>query len=96
MKSIAKIACLSLLCLSAPSFADCVFGAKDKTKFVVLDSHTIMLKGGPGSDIIIKTFAFINSSSSVTVLKDSFCSHENAVLYIDDEVVDAAQVTKVQ
>ena len=96
MKSIAKLTCIFLLTLSAPSFADCVYGAKDKTKFTVLDSRTIILQGGPGSDIIIKTFAFINRASSITVLKDSFCSYESAVLYIDGEVADVNQVTKVQ
>ena len=96
MKTIAKIVCIFLLTLSTQSFADCVYGAKDKTKFTVLDSHTVILQGGPGSDIIIKTYSFINRSSSITVLKDSFCSYESAVLYIDGEVVDANRVTKVQ
>ena len=85
-----------LLILSAPSFADCVYGAKSKAKFTVLDSHTILLQGGSGPDVIIKTFAFINRGSTITVLKDSFCSFESAVLYIDGEVVDANQVTKIQ
>lgn len=96
MKTIAKIICIYLLTLSIPSFADCVYSAKDKAKFIVLDSHTIILQGGPGPDIIIKTYSFINRSSSITVLKDSFCSYDSAVLYIDGEVVDANQVTKVQ
>jgi len=95
MKYLVTFVCgLSLLCPSA-SFAECVYGAKDKTRYVVLDSHTIMLKGGYGSDIIVKTFAFIYSSSEVTVLKDSFCSYDSAVLYVDGEVADANQVTKI-
>lgn len=96
MKTIAKIGGIFFLTLSAQSFADCVYGAKDKSKFTVLDSHTIILQGGSGSDIIIKTYSFIHRSSSITVLKDSFCSYESAVLYIDGEVADANQVTKVQ
>jgi hypothetical protein len=81
--------------LALPSQADCVINAKSKTKFTVLDSHTILLSGGIGPDIIIKTYAFLSSSSSVTVLKDSFCSFESAVLYVDGATVDANQVTKV-
>lgn len=96
LKAIAKLICVFLLAVSTPSFADCVYGAKDKTKFTVLDSHTIILQGGIGSDIIIKTYAFINRGSSITVLKDSFCSYESAVLYIDGQVVDVNQITKVQ
>jgi len=51
LKAIAKLTCIFLLTLSAPSFADCVYGAKGKTKFTVLDSHTIILQGGPSLDI---------------------------------------------
>lgn len=95
MKSLVTFVSLILLSLSPTCFADCVLGAKDKTGFVVLDSHTIMLKGGYGPDIIIKTFASIYRSSEVSVLKDSFCSYDSAVLYIDGEVADANQVTKI-
>jgi hypothetical protein len=96
LKTVARIICIYLLTFSIPSFADCVHSAKFKVKFIVLDSHTIILQDGPGPDIIIKTYSFINRSSSITVLKDSFCSYDNAVLYIDGQVVDANQVTKVQ
>jgi hypothetical protein len=75
--------------------ADCVFGAKSKTSFTRLDSHTIILSGGYGRDILVKTFCFIYSSSNVTVLKDSFCSYESAVLYVDGEVCDARSVQKL-
>lgn len=92
---VVKLICYFCLATSTLSFADCVNGAKDKTSYTILDSHTILLKGGYGPQIIIKTFAFISTSSSVTVLKDDFCSYESAVLYIDGEVVDANQVTKV-
>jgi hypothetical protein len=72
--------------------ADCVIGAKMKISFTVLDTHTVMLRGGGGKDILIKTFSFLYSSSQVTVLKDSFCDYESAVLYVDGEVIDAQQV----
>ena len=80
----------------ATAYADCVMGAQEKTSFLMLDSHTVMLTGGYGSKIIIKTFAFLNNGSQVTVLKNSFCSYESSVLYVDGEVVDANQVTNVQ
>ena len=82
--------------MSASALADCVFGAQAKTNFIVLDNHTIILTGGYGSKILIKTFAFLNTGSQLTVLKDSFCSFESAVLYVDGEVVDANQVTNIR
>jgi hypothetical protein len=96
LNAVAKLSFIFFLTYCAPSFADCVFGAKDKTKFTLLDNRTILLQGGSGSDIIIKTLTSINRASSITVLKDSFCSHENAVLYVDGEVLDVNQVTKVR
>ena len=77
------------------AIADCVYGAKDKTKFSRLDNHTIILSGVYGSDIMIKTYCFIYSSSELTVLKDNFCSYESDVLYIDGEACDANQVNKL-
>ena len=73
-------------------FADCVIGAKDKTSFVVLDGNTIILKGGLGNDILIKTYCYISSASKVQVLKDDFCSYDDAVLYIDGQVCDVNEV----
>lgn len=75
--------------------ADCVYGAKDKSSFVVLDSHSIILKGGYGSDILIKTYCYIYSTSTVQILKDDFCDYESAVIYIDSEVCDANQIKKL-
>jgi hypothetical protein len=83
---------LILMALSITSKADCVYGAKSKMSFVILDAHTILLKNGPGKDILIKSFSFFYTSSSVTVLKDSFCDYESAVLYIDGQLVDAQEV----
>lgn len=75
--------------------ADCVYGAKDKTKYTKLDNHSIVLQGGYGNGILIKTYCSIYGSSEVQVLKDDFCSYESAVLYIDGQVCDANQVTKI-
>jgi len=83
---------LAAFFVSSYSFAGCVFGAKDKTSYVVLDNHTLILKGGYGRDILIKSFSFFYTTSEVTVLKDSFCSYDNSVLYVNGELVDANSV----
>jgi len=88
------IGILSLF-IQAEAIADCVYGAKNKTTFVVVDSHTILLKGGAGPNILIKSFSFFYPTSQLTVLKDSFCSYESAVLYVDGNVVDASEVKKI-
>lgn len=81
--------------LTASAQADCVFNAKAKTTFKVLDSHTILFTGGFGPDFVVKVFELVSSLSNVSILKDDFCSFESAVLYIDGEVVDAQRVTKL-
>lgn len=80
------------LAVSQNAYAGCVISAKSKTSFTVLDSHTIVLTGGVGNNILIRTFSFIYSSSTVTVLKDDFCDFDSAVLYIDGEVADVQRV----
>lgn len=84
---------LFLLILNAN--ADCVYGAKNKTGYTVLDSNSVVLSGGYGYNILVKTYCYIYSNPSITVLKDSFCSYDNAVLYIDGEVCDAREVKKL-
>ena len=84
-----------LITIHTTLYADCVFGAKQKQSFQVLSNNRILLTGGIGSDILIKTFCFPNRSSSIQVLKDSFCSYESSVLYIDGEVCDANDVTSI-
>ena len=85
----------ALLALSSHVSAECVYGATDKSRFTRLDTHTILLQGGYDSDVILKTYCFIYTTSEVTVLKDDFCSYEDSVLYVDGEVCDVNQVTKV-
>lgn len=97
MKPFLRFFLFIILFIMLPSIssADCVYGAKDKNKFIRVDSHTIILTGGYGPDILIKTYCFIYSSSEVLVLKDDFCSYDNAVLYIDGEACDAQSVKKL-
>lgn len=90
-----KLFLVLLLSTTSILVADCVYGAKDKTKYTRLDNNSVVLQGGYGGGILIKTYCFIYGSSEVQVLKDSFCSHESAVLYIDGQVCDANQVTKI-
>ena len=87
-----NIICALMFLASIGAHADCIFGAKSKMSYLILDSHTIILKNGPGKDIMIKSFAFFNTASTISVLKDSFCDYESAVLYVDGQVVDAQQV----
>jgi hypothetical protein len=92
--TLAAVVAVAASTLGVPIVAtgDCILNAKSKTSYVILDSHTILLKGGIGNDILIKSFAFFNTASQVTVLKDSFCDFETAVLYVDGQTVDAQQV----
>jgi hypothetical protein len=90
------LAVTAWLCFVAgPALADCVYGAKSKTRFQVLDSNTLLLTGGYGGTIIVKIYCCVYSSSSVTILKDDFCSYESSALYIDGNVTDVRDVKKV-
>lgn len=75
--------------------ADCVYGAKSKTRFQALDSSTILLTGGYGGTIIAKIYCCVYSSSNVTVLKDDFCSFDDSVFYIDGEIKEVRDVKKI-
>lgn len=91
-KAGAVLVLMTSAALSSTASAGCILNAKSKTSYVVLDSHTILLKGGIGNDILIKSFAFFYSTSQVSVLKDNFCDYESSVLYVDGQVVDVQQV----
>jgi hypothetical protein len=91
------MALLSFIGLVSAShcYAGCVYGAKNKSSFIVLDNHTFVLQGGSGSDILVKTYAYVRSSSEITVLKDSFCSYDTSAIYIDGELAQLKQVEKL-
>jgi hypothetical protein len=62
--------------------------------FNILDSSTIILNGS--SKILIKTYCYcFYSGTNVTVLKDSFCSYEGGVLYVNGTAVDAQEVKRL-
>jgi len=90
-----RIIIIVFLLLGTNLLADCVYGAKDKTKYTRLDNHSVVLQGGYGNNILIKTYCSIYSSSEIQVLKDDFCSYDSAVLYIDGQICDANQVSKI-
>ena len=53
---------ISSFLLTSSVSADCIYGAKDKSSFVIFDSNSIILKDSYGSDILIKTYCYIYSS----------------------------------
>ncbi len=64
------------------------------SSFNILDSSTIILNGP--NKILIKTFCYcFLAGTNVTVLKDSFCSFESAVLYVNGTAVDAQEVKRL-
>lgn len=93
-----KLFCLSVafFALANVASADCVNNVKSSTSFQMLDPNTILLRGNGSSGVIVKTFSFIYTPSDVQVLKDDFCDYEDAVLYIDGEVIDAQAVKSLQ
>ena len=87
---------LAVLLFTLPGFAtaDCVEGALNKSKFSRLNNHTVALTGGYGSPIVIKTSCQINRNSTVSILKDSFCSASEAVLFVDGQECAADHVSE--
>lgn len=77
------------------ALADCVFNAKTSTSYTVIDSKTIVLQGGASGPIMIKLYCCVYPSSRLMVLKDSFCSYEDAVLYIDGKPVAVIDVKRL-
>tara|TARA_B100000427_G_scaffold139460_1_gene115998 strand:- start:441 stop:734 length:294 start_codon:yes stop_codon:yes gene_type:complete len=90
---------LSIILVPFFSLADCVYDAKEKTTFQVLSTGyggKILFSGGYGSDFIVSVDGYITKYiDSVLILKDDFCSWEDSVLYIDDEVFDVKSVEKI-
>jgi hypothetical protein len=90
-------AILAALVLTLTVHADCVHGARSYLSFRAVASDTIILTNGPGPDIEIKVWgAFVSNGSSVRVIKDSFCSHDEAVLLINGEIIDVREVKKLK
>ena len=96
-----KLILLSLLFfLSTSVFADCVFGAKDKSSYKIIETGygaKIYFSGGYSSDFIIELSGSIYSSyiDEIYFLKDDFCDFESDVIVIDEEVFDILSVTEI-
>lgn len=75
--------------------AECVIAVKTKTNVQILGQHTMLLTGGVGSPVIIRSFAFFYPNSSVMVLKDSFCDYDNNAIAVDNQVISLQQVESV-
>ena len=82
-----------LFSMSCFAIADCVEGARTKTKFNRLNNHTIALTGGYGQAIVIRTTCQIKRNSDVAILLDSFCDSDKAVLHVDGKDCDAEKVS---
>jgi hypothetical protein len=95
MQLLAGLTTAMAVALASPSFAGCVINAKSKQWFVVLDSHTFVLQGGLGPDILVKTYAFLYRNSQITVLKDNFCSFDSSAIYIDGDLAGLQQVEQI-
>jgi len=90
-------AILAALVLTLTVHADCVHSARSYLSFRAVASDTILLTEGLGPDILIRVWGMnLTSTSRVRVLKDSFCSFEEAVLLIDGDVVDAREVKELK
>jgi hypothetical protein len=81
-------------------FADCVYDAKDKSSYKVLETGygaKIYFSGGWGGDFVITLDGSLYSTyiSDIYFIKDSFCDYEDDVLVIDDEVFGVTSVTIV-
>jgi len=89
-----------LFFFSTSVFADCVFGAKDKTSYKIIETGygaKIYFSGGYSSDFIIEISGSIYSSyiNEIYFLKDDFCDYESDVIVIDEEVFDILSVTEI-
>ena len=79
---------------------ECVWGAKDKTSYKVLETGygaKVYFSGGYGSAFIVKLDGSIYTKTfnQVYFIKDDFCDYEDDVLVIDDEVFGVQTVSKV-
>ena len=93
--------CFSLILLNSHNNSyECVWGAKDKTSYKVLETGygaKVYFSGGYGSAFVVKLDGSIYTKTfnEVYFIKDDFCDYEDDVLVIDDEVFGVQTVTKV-
>ena len=84
---------IALTLISTSANADCAINAQGRDSVTVLDRRTILLSGGHGPDILIRTLAAVNRRASIAVARNNFCSFALDVLVVDDELVGVGRVT---
>jgi hypothetical protein len=88
---------LAALVLTLTAHADCVHSARSYLSFRVVASDTLILTQGVGPDIQIQVWGvWLTNTASVRVLRDSFCSFDEAVLFINGEIVDVREVKNLK
>lgn len=86
--------------MTSSIYADCVYGAKDKDSYKILETGygaKIYFSGGYGSDFIIQLSGSLYSSyiDEIYFIKDDFCNYEDDVIVIDGEVFGVTSVNKI-
>ncbi len=94
MTKILVVAVSLFLLLPVVCVADCVwFSSPDR--WIYVDSNTLILCDLGKPRALIKIWGRLFSTSSVSILKHEFCSHDSAVLLIDGEPVDVREVRRL-
>jgi hypothetical protein len=86
---------LLLLATFQNASAECIFGASNLTNVYILDSNRLILYGGFGDPIYIKTFYPLTKGARVAVLKDSFCDYDSEAISINGTVIPVQVVKKL-
>ena len=91
---------LPFLEISEKENFDCVYNAKSKESYRVLETGygaKIYFSGGYGSDFILELEGYVGYTDldEVMFIKDSFCDWASDVIIIDEEVYGVKKVTKV-
>ena len=81
-----------LISISGYATAECVEGARTKSKFSRLNNHTGAQTGGYGAATLLKPSSRIKRNSTLEILVDSFCDSDKAILHIEGQDCDAEKV----
>jgi hypothetical protein len=95
-----KTLLIATLLFSVYSYADCVYGAKDKSSYNVIKTGygaKILFSGSYGDDFIIEIDGSIYNETldEVYFIKDDFCNWDTDVIVINGEVFGVKSVDKV-
>lgn len=95
-----KILLLILILLPITIKADCIWGAKDKTEYKVINTGygaEIYFSGGYGYDFIIELDGAIyyETLDEIYFIKDDFCDWDSDVIVIEGEVFGVKSVSQL-